>query len=48
MEVENESRETYFLPVRTLTDIDNLAITGENIAENLASIWHLPEVEVPQ
>lgn len=48
MEVENESSETYFLPVRTLTDIDNLAITGENIGKNLASIWHQPQVGVHQ
>jgi transposase len=48
MEVENERMATYFLPVRTLTAVDNLAITGENIAENHASIWHQPQVEVPQ
>ena len=48
MEVENESMETYFLPVRTLTGIDNLAITGENVAENLASIWRQPQVGVHQ
>ena len=48
MEVENESMETYFLPVRTLTGIDNLAITGENVAESLASIWHQPQVRVYQ
>lgn len=48
MEVENERMETYFLPVRTLTDIDNLAITGENIGKNLASIWHQPQVGVHQ
>ena len=48
MEVENERMATYFLAVRTLTAVDNLAITGENIAENHASIWHQPQVEVPQ
>jgi hypothetical protein len=48
MEVENEWMETYFLPVRTLTDVDTLAITGENIPEILPSIWHQPQVEVPQ
>ena len=48
MEVENERMETYFLPVRTLTDIDNLAITGENIGKNVASIWHQPQVGVHQ
>ena len=48
VEVENERMATYFLPVRTLTGIDNLAITGENVAENLASIWHQPQVGVHQ
>ena len=48
MEVENERMATYFLRVRTLTDIDNLAITGENIGKNLASIWHQPQVGVHQ
>ena len=48
MEVENEWMETYFLPVRTPTGIDNLAITGENIGKNLASIWHQPQVWVHQ
>ena len=48
VEVENERMETYFLPVGTLTDVDTLAITGENIPENLVSIWHQPQVKVPQ
>ena len=48
MEVENERMETYFLPVGTLTDVDTLAITGENIPEILPSIWHQPQVKVPQ
>ena len=40
VEVENERMDTYFLPVWPLTDVDNLAITGEKIAENPASINH--------
>ena len=38
MEVENERMTTNFLPVRTLTAVDDLTITSENIAENHASI----------
>jgi hypothetical protein len=40
MEVESERLETYFLPVRTLMDVDNLAITDEKIEEDIASIRH--------
>lgn len=40
--------ETYLLPVRTLMDVHNLATAAENIPENLDSITHQHQTEVPQ
>jgi hypothetical protein len=40
MEVESEKMETYFLAVRTIMDVDNLAITDEKIEEDITSLRH--------
>ena len=46
MQVENESMETHFLPLRTLMDVDSSATTCENEAESPSVTRRQRPVEV--